>query len=219
MTNPHHYNPDISKRFRGFLPVIVDVETAGFKAETDALLEIAAVTVRMDEEGLLHPAETIACHVEPFPGANLDPRALEFNGIDPHHPFREALPEPDALKKIFEPIRKAVKAGGCTRAILVGHNAFFDLGFINAAVERAKIKRNPFHPFSTFDTVSLAGLAYGQTVLAKAAITAGIEWNGKAAHSAIYDAKRTAELFCDIVNQWHRHCPEKPWLNQEEADA
>lgn len=206
------YNPDIAKRFRGFLPVVVDVETAGFDAKNDALLEIAAVTLRMDDEGLLHLAETHSCHVEPFPGANLDPKALAFNGIDPDHPFRMALPEKEALTKITAPIRKAVKASGCNRAILVGHNAFFDLGFINAAVERTGFKRNPFHPFSTFDTVSLAGLAYGQTVLAKAALAAGIEWDNNEAHSAVYDTEKTAELFCTIMNQWNQHAPDRPWL-------
>lgn len=206
------YNPDIAKRFRGFLPVVVDVETAGFDAKHDALLEIAAVTLRMDDEGLLHLAETHSCHVEPFPGANLDPKALAFNGIDPDHPFRMALPEKEALTKITAPIRKAVKASGCNRAILVGHNAFFDLGFFNAAVERTGFKRNPFHPFSTFDTVSLAGLAYGQTVLAKAALAAGIEWDNNEAHSAVYDTEKTAELFCAILNQWHQHAPDRPWL-------
>ncbi|OQX44269.1 MAG: ribonuclease T, partial [Candidatus Sedimenticola endophacoides] len=128
--NEVEYNPLIARRFRGFLPVVVDVETAGFDARTDALLEIAAVILHMDEAGQIHPAETHACHVEPFPGANLDPRALAFNGIDPDHPFRDALPEAQALKRITDPIRKAVKASGCNRAILVGHNAFFDLGFI-----------------------------------------------------------------------------------------
>jgi ribonuclease T len=212
MTNGRNYNADIAKRFRGFLPVVIDVETAGFKPETDALLEIAAITVLMDDQGFIQPAETLATHVEPFPGANLDPKALEFNGIDPHHPFRAALPEHDALKKIFDPVRNAIKASGCTRAILVGHNAFFDLSFINAAAERTRIKRNPFHPFSTFDTVSLSGLAFGQTVLAKSARAAGIDWDGKSAHSAIYDAKRTAELFCSIVNLWQTHYPGRPWL-------
>ena len=196
------YNPDIAQRFRGFLPVIIDVETAGFDAKNDALLEIAAVLIRMNANGRLELAETHACHVEPFPGANLDPRALAFNGIDPEHPFRDALNEKEALRKLFTPIRHAVKASGCTRAILVGHNAFFDLAFINAAVERTHFKRNPFHPFSTFDTVSLAGLVYGQTVLAKAAQCGGIEWDNNEAHSAIYDAEKTAELFCNIVNQW-----------------
>jgi ribonuclease T len=205
------YSPRISGRFRGFLPVVVDVETGGFEAKTDALLEIAAVTIRLDESGLLHPAETVATHVEAFTGANVDPKALAFNGIDPGHPFRMALPEREALQKVFSVVRRAVKQSSCKRAILVGHNAFFDLGFLNAAVARVGTKRNPFHPFSTFDTVSLAGLAYGQTVLARAAEAAGIRWDSGAAHSAIYDAERTAELFCTIVNLWAQITPERPW--------
>jgi len=205
--NDYTYNPKIARRFRGFLPIVVDVETAGFNSNTDALLEIAAVIICMDDDGLIQPAETHACHVEPFPGANLDPRALAFNGIDPEHPFRMALTEGKALEKIFTPIRKAVKASQCNRAILVGHNAGFDLGFINAAVERTKLKRNPFHPFSTFDTVSFSALAYGQTVLARSAEAAGMDWDEREAHSAIYDAEKTAELFCHIVNHWQVHSP------------
>lgn len=182
--------------------MVVDVETAGFNAATDALLEIAAVIIDMDEQGFLHPGKAVDCHVEPFPGANLDPKALAFTGIDPHHPFRFAKPEKEALEDVFKPIRQAIKQHNCSRAILVGHNAFFDLGFLDAAVERTGIKRNPFHPFSTFDTVSLAGLAYGQTVLAKAVVAAGIEWDGNEAHSALYDTQKTAELFCAVVNRW-----------------
>lgn len=201
-------SPQIAKRFRGFLPVIVDVETAGFNAETDALLEIAAVTVRMDD-GRLRRSQTIACHVEPFPGANLEQRALDFTGIDPYNPFRMAKKEADALEHIFAPIREEVKAQGCSRAILVGHNAFFDLGFIRSAVERTANKKSPFHSFSCFDTATLGGLAYGQTVLAKACMAAGIEFDSGQAHSAIYDAERTAELFCTIVNKWREMggCP------------
>ena len=205
------YNPAIANRFRGYLPVVVDVETGGFDAQQDALLEIAATTLLMDEAGRLQLGETLASHVEPFPGASIDPKALAFNGIDPDHPFRLALPEREALQKLFAPIRKAVKASGCKRAILVGHNAFFDLGFLNAAVQRSKIKRNPFHPFSTFDTVSLAGLAYGQTVLARAAQCAGLGWDAAEAHSAIYDTEQTARLFCTIVNKWQILHPENPW--------
>ncbi len=194
--------PRIADRFRGFLPIVVDVETAGFNAQTDALLEIAAVIIKMDENGRLLRGETVAAHVEPFAGANLDPRALEFTGIDPYHPLRIALPERDALEKVFAPIRREVKQQGCTRAILVGHNPFFDLGFLKAAIERTNYKKSPFHSFSTFDTATLGALAYGQTVLAKAAKAAGLSWDGKQAHSAIYDAEQTAELFCAIVNRW-----------------
>lgn len=191
-----------AQRFRGFLPIVVDVETAGFNAQTDALLEIAAVTLHMDAAGLIHPHETHACHVQPFAGANLEAAALAFTGIDPYHPFRLAKTEDDALQTVFNAVRKAVKEHGCTRAILVGHNPFFDLGFLNAAVARTKIKRNPFHPFSTFDTATLGGLAYGQTVLARAVQAAGLDWNNDEAHSAIYDAQKTAQLFCAVVNRW-----------------
>ncbi|MCB1857608.1 MAG: ribonuclease T [Gammaproteobacteria bacterium] len=209
--NEPAYSPTIAQRFRGFLPVVVDVETGGFDPEHDALLEIAVAILALDPEGMLYPAESHFCHVEPFPGANLDPRALEFNGIDPHHPFRMALPEKKALQGITQPIRKAVKQSGCTRAILVGHNAFFDLNFINAAVRRTGFKHNPFHPFCTFDTVSLAGLAYGQTVLARSVQAAGLEWDGGEAHSAVYDTSKTAELFCTIVNRWQQMDSLRPW--------
>jgi ribonuclease T len=192
----------MARRFRGYLPVIVDIETSGFNPKQNAILEIAAVIIRMNAEGQLELAETHACHVKPFPSAKLEAAALSFNKIDPFHPFRFALDEKDALEKILQPVRAAVRANGCTRAILVGHNPAFDIGFLNAAVERTGLKKNPFHPFSTFDTATLGGLAYGQTVLAKAVQAAGMDWDSSEAHSAIYDAEQTARLFCGIVNRW-----------------
>lgn len=194
----------IASRFRGFYPVVVDVETGGFNAGTDALLEIAAVVLGVNDRGDWITEQTITRHIQPFEGANLDQAALEFTGIDPHHPFRQqiAVTEKTALQDIFRAVRKKMKEYGCKRSILVGHNAAFDLGFLNAAVERTGIKRNPFHPFSTFDTVSLAGLAYGQTVLSRAIEAAGFEWDENSAHSASYDAEKTADLFCAIVNRW-----------------
>jgi len=206
----NNINPDapiqlIAHRFRGFLPVVIDVETSGFDPNKNALLEIAAVPIVATEEGYMAPGATISCNVQPFEGAILDPKALQFNGIDPHHPFRMAKPEQEALEHIFKPIRTLVKSKQCSRAILVGHNSFFDLGFVRAATERCGIKNQPFHSFSSFDTATLAGLAYGQTVLAKAAIAAGIEWDSNEAHSAIYDTEKTAELFCKIVNTWDKN--------------
>lgn len=192
----------MAQRFRGYLPVVVDVETGGFNSATDALLEIAAVTIGMDEQGLLFPEHTYFFRVEPFEGANIEAAALEFTGIKLDHPLRMAVKEEQALQEIFRGVRKAVKSNGCKRAILVGHNSSFDLGFLNAAATRCDIKRNPFHPFSSFDTATLAGLAYGQTVLARACQSAGIEFDGREAHSARYDTEKTAELFCGIVNRW-----------------
>ncbi len=192
----------IASRFRGFLPVAVDVETGGFNANTDALLEIAAVIIEMTPMGELRPGANFRYHVQPFHGSRIDPASLAVNGIDPHHPLRPAMPEKEALTQLFREIRKAVRDTGCTRAVLVGHNASFDLGFLNAAVARTDLKRNPFHPFSSFDTATLGGVALGQTVLSRAVTAAGLSWDPGAAHSAIYDAERTAALFCIVCNRF-----------------
>ncbi|CUS48602.1 MAG: ribonuclease T Rnt [Idiomarinaceae bacterium HL-53] len=191
-------------RFRGYLPVVIDVETGGFNAQNDALLEIAAVLVDFDKDGKLIPKDTIHAHVVPFEGANIEQAAIEFNGIDPFHPLRGAVSEAEALRDIFKAVRKAQKDAGCQRAVLVGHNATFDHGFMMAAAERAGLKRNPFHPFVTLDTTALSALALGQTVLVKACKAAGIEFDQKEAHSAVYDTERTAELFCWIVNRYQQ---------------
>ena len=192
----------IRQRFRGFLPVVVDLETGGFNAATDALLEVAVTLLVMDDEGELQPGQTLSFNVDPFEGANLEPSALEFTGIDPENPLRDAVPEAIALGDIFSRVRKEIRDTGCTRAVMVAHNAHFDAGFMNAAAARCDIKRNPFHPFSFFDTATLAGLVYGHTVLAQACKRAGIQFSNSEAHSAEYDCKKTAALFCGIVNRW-----------------
>ena len=189
-------------RFRGFLPVVIDLETGGFNAQTDALLEIAAVFLEMRSDGTLARGETIRFHVVPFPGSNLEPASMAVTGIDPFHPLRPAIREDDALQRIFGEVRRAIRAADCTRAVLVGHNSFFDLNFLNAAVARTQIKRNPFHPFTSFDTATLAGVAFGQTVLMRATLAAGLDWDTGSAHSAAYDAERTADLFCIVCNQF-----------------
>jgi len=192
----------MANRFRGFLPVVVDVETGGFNSKTDALLEIAAVMVGFRDDGSLERRETVRYHVKPFEGANIEAASLAVNGIDPDHPLRPAIDERDALGRVFREVRRAVRESGCSRAILVGHNSAFDLGFLNEAVDRAGIKRNPFHPFSSFDTATLCGVAFGQTVLSRAVKAAGFPWDDEAAHSAAYDAEITADIFCEVVNRF-----------------
>jgi len=194
----------MKRRFRGFYPVILDVETGGFNPLTDALLEVAAVTVKFDDLGYLSPDKRYHYNIDPFEGANLEPAALEFTGIDPTNPLRYAVTETEAFKGLFQDIRGGQKAAECQRSVLVGHNAAFDAAFIQAAATRINAKRNPFHPFTCFDTATLAGVALGQTVLAKACAAANIDFNNEEAHSALYDANRTAELFCFIVNRWKK---------------
>ncbi len=194
----------LKQRFRGFFPVVIDVETAGFNAQTDALLEIAAITLRMDEDGWLVADQKLHFNITPFPGSILTPEALAFTGIDPNDPNREAVSEYEALHAIFKMVRKGMKEADCSRAVIVAHNAHFDHSFTMAAAARASLKRNPFHPFATFDTAALSGLVLGQTVLAKACISAGMSFDSDKAHSALYDTEQTAELFCELVNRWKR---------------
>ncbi len=195
----------LKDRFRKFLPVVVDVETAGFNAQTDALLEIACIPVLLNEQGVFYPGEAFNAHIEPFEGANLEPSALAFTGIDPKNPMRKAIAEDEktALRRIFKGLKDVRRDEECRQCVLIGHNAHFDLAFLNAAVLRTNSKNhNPFHNFSVFDTVTLSALAFGQTVLARACKAAGLEFDGKNAHSALYDTQKTAELFCHILNNY-----------------
>jgi ribonuclease T len=212
----------IAERFRGFLPVVVDVETGGFNSQTDALLEIAAVLITTEDDGTFRRGETYRFHVKPFDGANLEPASLAVNRIDPDHPLRPAIDERDALQRVFREVRRAIRETGCTRAILVGHNASFDLAFLNQAIRRTAIKRNPFHSFSSFDTATLSGVAYGQTVLARAVQAAGLTWDENSAHSAAYDAEITADLFCEILNSFKpifETIRPKEWPPEQESTA
>ncbi|MDO4698996.1 MAG: ribonuclease T [Pasteurellaceae bacterium] len=197
---PTDYNL-MKHRFRGYLPVVIDVETAGLNAQTDALLEIAAITLKMDENGELKQDQQFHRHIKPFEGANINPDSLKVNGIDIDNPNRGAVPEEIAIVEMFKMVRKAVKDNGCQRAVIVAHNATFDQAFLQAAVKRINAKRDPFHPFAMFDTATLAGFMYGQTVLVKACQMANLAFDGKQAHSALYDTERTAELFCTMVNK------------------
>lgn len=215
----------LAARFRGFLPVVVDVETAGFNAQTDALLEIACVPILMNDEGKLVAGEPLNAHIQPFVGANLEPSALQFTGINPDSPMRRAIAEDEkvALRRIFKALKEVKNAHGCRQCVLVGHNAHFDLGFLNAAITRTNSRNHsPFHAFSVFDTATLSALAFGQTVLARSCKMAGIDFDNSEAHSALYDTQKTAELFCHIIN----HSPMLPNLegtsegiSEDENDA
>jgi ribonuclease T len=193
----------LQDRFRGFLPVVVDIETAGINPFTNAILEVCIVLLDIDLEGKFHLKKKYFEHIIPFEGSELDQKSLEFIQVDPFQPLRFAIDEKQALKNLFAPIKKAMKEKNCLKAVLVGHNAWFDLLFLKEAAKRTCVKF-PFHSFTCFDTATLSGLMYGQTVLSKAAKAANIEFDTNEAHSAIYDAVKTAELFCAMLNSWRK---------------
>jgi len=192
---------NLNDRFRGYLPVVVDLETGGFDNQLNPLLEVACTLLKWvdDEIGI---QSHHAWPVEPFANSIVDPASLRVTGIDLEDPNRGALDEKLVLQEFFNQIRRAMKENGCHRAIMVAHNAAFDLGFLNSACARIGMKRNPFHPFTTLDTAALAAVFYGHTVLSEACSRAGISFDNSRAHNAAYDSDRTAHLFCQMVNAW-----------------
>ena len=207
----------MARRFRGFLPVVVDLETSGFDSERHGVLEIAALTLRFDEGALVIDARH-RWPVRPFAEAEINPDSLRLTGIDLNDPQRGAISEAEAIKRFFKLVRNQIKAQGCHRGVLVAHNAVFDAAFLRSAAKRANAKRDPFHPFTTIDTAALAAVAYGHTVLREACARAGIGYSKEQAHSALYDAERCALLFCKMVNDWGEAMGDKaPWLQGKPA--
>ena len=193
----------IKERFRKYLPVVVDLETGGFDPKTNAILEIAA-TLIVKNEGtqLLDVGKTYRYHIEPYEGLVVEQESLDFTKINLNHPLRNAIAEKDALDELFKIINTERTANGCSRAILIGHNAHFDHSFLTEAVSRNNIKKSPFHPFSVLDTVTLGALHTKQTVLARICDVLNIDYDPKEAHSAAYDSDITAKVFCKIVNEF-----------------
>ena len=195
---------NIAKRFAGYLPVVVDCETGGVDPQQDALLEVAAQIIKPDAKKVVM-GEILHYHVEAFPGSVITDEALSVNQIRPDHPFRFAVPESDCLIDMAMKIREHCKRYRCRRAVLVGHNAHFDLAFLIAAYKRCDaMKLFPFHRFMVFDTVTLSAMFVRETVLARAVVRAGLAFDINEAHSALYDVDRTAALFCHLVN---KHSP------------
>ena len=191
----------LKNRFRKYLPVVVDIETGGFDPELNAILEIA-ITLIEEQDNKFVVGETYRHHINPFQNSIIEKESLDFTKIKLDHPLRKAIDEKDAIKDIFKIINKIKNKYECSRAILVGHNAHFDMSFLDAAIKRNNIKKTPFHKFSVIDTVSLGVLATGQTVLARICDQLGIDYDNDQAHSAAYDTLVTAKVFCAIFNSY-----------------
>ena len=161
------------------------------------------VTLKL-EKNMLSIYDFDHYHVVPKKYTRITNTALSFNKIIPDHPFRLALEEKKVLCKLYGKIKKNVKENKCLKAVLVGHNAWFDLSFLVEANKRNKITNMPLHQFTSFDTATLGALVYGQTVLSQILNAAHIKFNDEKAHSALYDAIKTAQLFCKVINQFSK---------------
>ena len=190
----------LKNRFRKYLPVVIDLETGGFDPSKNPILEIAMQFIEINNNKFIL-GEGIRYHVIPESQLEIDPDSLEFTKIHLNHPLRQAIAAEEAIKNICKLVNKQRSKEECSRAILVGHNAHFDLSFLQANIERYDIKNSPFHPFSVIDTVSLGAAFTGQTVLARIAKELSIDYDNDLAHSAAYDAEITAKVFCDLLNK------------------
>lgn len=200
---------ELKDRFRGYMPVVLDLETGGTDPYNHAIIEIAIVFLDWQEDVLL-PGVHRRWAVLPHPETTIEDSSLDLIGIDPFDPARGAQLEETCLRECFRAIRKRMEANSCTRAYLVGHNAYFDHSFVKAAAHRNGVGQNPFHLFTVIDTASLAAVNFGHSVLSVACDRAGIEFDENKAHSALYDATVTSQLFCTIVNE----CQFNPnWIN------
>ena len=190
----------LNQRFRKYLPVVVDLETGGFDPINNAILEIAVTLIGQNDKYELVVLDTHRYHIDPYKDLIVEQESLDFTKIKLDHPLRKAVSEKEALNELFKIINKAKTEYSCSRAILVGHNAHFDLAFIKESIKRNNIKKSPFHPFSVLDTVSLGAIHTQQTVLARVCESLSIDYDSNEAHSAAYDAEITAKVFCKIIN-------------------
>ena len=193
-----------NERFGGLLPIVVDMETSGINPDSNAILELASIVLYLNDKLDLQCGNFFSCHVRPFPSSKIDPSSMYINTIEIENPFRLALSEEEAINRLFRFVYMNLRNFGCRKAVLVGHNANFDLAFLESARKRYKID-SPFHTFTVIDTATIGAVFYGKTVLANVVNASNMRFNPKLAHSAIYDAKITTDLFCSVTNSQERY--------------
>ena len=159
--------------------VVFDIETTGFSAVTDRIIEIGAVKV---EDGkITDKFSTFVNPKRPIPF-----RITELTGITDEM----VIGSPDIetiLPQFIEFIGDAV---------LVAHNASFDVGFIEQNCKRQKIEAD----FTYVDTVALARVllpALNRFKLDTVAKALNISLENH--HRAVDDAGCTAEIFVKFV--------------------
>lgn len=159
--------------------VVFDLETTGFSAEKNKIIEIGAVRVENGKivdrfSTFVNPKHPIPFEIEKLTGIN-DTMVLHAPQID------------EALPKFLD---------FCKDAVLVAHNASFDTGFI---AYNARLLGLTYLP-TVLDTVSLARLLlpnlnrYKLDTVAKAL---GISLENH--HRAVDDAEATAGIFLKFV--------------------
>lgn len=159
--------------------VVFDIETTGFSPVNNRIIEIGAVKVAKGEivdrfSTFVNPDVPIPFEIEKLTSIN--------DGMVMDAPFIEqVLPEFLAF---------------CGDAVLVAHNASFDMSFIKENALRQKIKKK----FTYVDTVGIARILLphqAKHTLDAVAKTMGVSLENH--HRAVDDAEATAEIFIKFI--------------------
>lgn len=159
--------------------VVFDIETTGFSPVHDRIIEIGAVKVEKGEikerfSSFVNPDVPIPLEIEKLTGIH--------DGMVVDAPMIE-----EALPHFLE---------FCQDAVLVAHNASFDMSFIIENTHRLGMKKE----FTYVDTVGIARLLLPHQAKHKldaVAKTLGISLENH--HRAVDDAEATAEIFLKFI--------------------
>ncbi len=159
--------------------VVFDIETTGFSPVHDRIIEIGAVKVEKGEikerfSSFVNPDVPIPLEIEKLTGIH--------DGMVVDAPMIE-----EALPHFLE---------FCQDAVLVAHNASFDMSFIIENTHRLGLKKE----FTYVDTVGIARLLLPHQAKHKldaVAKTLGISLENH--HRAVDDAEATAEIFLKFI--------------------
>ena len=163
--------------------VAFDSETTGLSTETDAVVQLGAVRVL---NGRIVEGEVLDTYVDP--GRPIPPASTVVH----HVTDADVAGAPD--------VATAGRAlhGFCRDAVLVAHNAPFDLAFLRRAEEETGVTWD--HP--VLDTVLLSAIVFGTTevhTLDALCDRLGIAIPPELRHTALGDARVTAEALVKLI--------------------
>ncbi|MGM9913373.1 PolC-type DNA polymerase III [Floccifex sp.] len=162
--------------------VVFDLETTGLSQRLDKIIEFGAVKMQHREvietkQVFINPKRTIPANI-----SNLT--NIHQSDVDKAQPIEVVLPE--LLDFIGD-------------AILVAHNATFDVGFMNAACRDCGYDEitNP-----VIDTLPLAYALLDTKRYNLGAVCRhyGVGYDGEGAHRADYDARVLSQVLCHMMN-------------------
>ncbi|OLP48795.1 DNA polymerase III subunit epsilon [Allorhizobium taibaishanense] len=164
--------------------IVFDTETTGLESKMDRVIEIGGVELFNH----FPTGRTFHVYINPADRA-IHPDALAVHGITP-----EFLKDKPLFADIVEDLVAFFDG-----AKWVAHNATFDMGFINAELER--LGRPPVGPEHVIDTLSLARRKHpmGPNTLDALCRRYGIDNSHRTKHGALLDSELLAEVYIEML--------------------